>query len=103
MGKTFTDLPRRLYCVKEPETLQLERVLLSLGVTTIITTFILPPFCVIRACPCHLSLDLLFSKGGEGICNLRNDLSARCAHEGETDADRVESAKEFARRDRHGQ
>ena len=34
--------------------------------------------------PCHRPLGLLFSKGGHGVCNVRNDVDARCAHKGET-------------------
>ena len=29
-------------------------------------------------------LGLLFSKGGHGVCNVRNDVGTRCAHKGET-------------------
>ena len=37
--------------------------------------------------PCHRLLVLLLLKGGDGIFNVRNDLCACCAHEGETGTD----------------
>ena len=67
-------------------------LLLLLGVATI-TILIIPPhysatymryLCVSMT---RAVRRLLLSVGARGIFNVRNDLSARCAHESETDTD----------------
>ena len=58
--------------------------------------YCIPLLCVICVFPCHRPLGLLLSTGGHRIGNVRNDLSACCAHEDGTGTD--ESAEVSTRK-----
>ena len=62
-------------------------VVLPLGVATIIIFIFVLLICVICVFSCHGPLNLLLSRSEHALFDVCSDLSAFCAHKGETDTD----------------